>query len=73
MSKVGATVKDVPAQEFVVALAQHFKKASKPLSTHWPAAAAATRPASSLTCCALSCCVVALRLRSCQCLAGTTW
>ena len=26
MSKVGATVKDVPAQEFVTALAQHFKK-----------------------------------------------
>ena len=29
MSKVGATVKDVPAQEFVVALAAHFKKTQK--------------------------------------------
>ena len=29
MSKVGATVKDVPAQEFVSALAAHFKKTQK--------------------------------------------
>lgn len=29
MSKSGATVKDVPVQEFVVALAQHFKKSQK--------------------------------------------
>ena len=29
MSKVGATVKDVPAQDFVVALAGHFKKTQK--------------------------------------------
>ena len=29
MSKVGATVKDVPAQDFVTALAGHFKKTQK--------------------------------------------
>jgi len=36
LSKVGATVKDVPAQEFIVALAAHFKKSQKlelPLGT----------------------------------------
>jgi hypothetical protein len=29
MSKSGATVKDVPAQQFIAALAAHFKKSSK--------------------------------------------
>lgn len=35
MSKSGATVKDVPAQDFVVALAQHFKKSGKIELPQW--------------------------------------